>query len=182
MSMQDYPSDWNQRRKNVLERDNYTCQGCGISNEKAKERTNRGLHAHHRTPISEGGSHSLQNLIALCETCHIETHRKNTEAPYEAIFWDTCNNCGREHSNLEGFNSEFCSQRCMIRDKTERALNVLQYDSNLCSRCFHRISKHHEVCPNCGSWEFHEPLDKFEREIDIQHLIERSIEYCEKGN
>lgn len=62
----EYPDDWDDRRKQVLERDRYECQECGA--------TNRTLHVHHITPISEGGGHRLSNLEALCESCHAEEH------------------------------------------------------------------------------------------------------------
>lgn len=66
-----YPPDWENRRKQVYERDGYTCQECGAlggswgSNE---------LHAHHIQPISRGGSHDLSNLKTLCKDCHEELH------------------------------------------------------------------------------------------------------------
>jgi hypothetical protein len=33
------------------------------------------LHLHHRTPVAEGGKHSLENLRLLCSTCHGAVHR-----------------------------------------------------------------------------------------------------------
>lgn len=62
----EYPDDWEDRRKQVLERDEYECQRCGAADET--------LHVHHITPISEGGSHDLSNLEALCESCHAQEH------------------------------------------------------------------------------------------------------------
>lgn len=29
---------------------------------------------HHRTPLSEGGTHQQDNLIALCKSCHARIH------------------------------------------------------------------------------------------------------------
>lgn len=31
---------------------------------------------HHRTPLSEGGTHARENLIALCKPCHARIHAK----------------------------------------------------------------------------------------------------------
>lgn len=62
----EYPDDWEERRKQVLERDGYECQECGA--------TDTTLHVHHVTPISEGGSHDLSNLETLCESCHAKEH------------------------------------------------------------------------------------------------------------
>jgi 5-methylcytosine-specific restriction protein A len=29
---------------------------------------------HHKRPLSEGGDHSKENLIALCSSCHARIH------------------------------------------------------------------------------------------------------------
>lgn len=66
-----YPSDWDQRRRQVYQRDGYTCQRCGRGggpNGMAE------LHAHHKVPRSKGGSHSLSNLETLCRECHNQKH------------------------------------------------------------------------------------------------------------
>lgn len=62
-----YPDDWDERRSRVYERDDYTCQNCGVQGgpHGAVE-----LHADHITPISKRGSHRLDNLQTLCRTCH----------------------------------------------------------------------------------------------------------------
>jgi len=67
----EYPDDWDERRKQVLERDGYECQDCGA--------TDKPLHVHHVTPISEGGNHNLSNLEALCESCHAKEHPVQTK-------------------------------------------------------------------------------------------------------
>lgn len=66
MKKGEYPDDWEERRKRVRERDEYECQKCGA--------TDSVLHVHHKTPISEGGSHKLSNLETLCESCHAKEH------------------------------------------------------------------------------------------------------------
>lgn len=66
-----YPDDWDQRRKKVYRRDGYECQRCGASGGMGG---NAELHAHHKTPKSEGGSHSLSNLQTLCRDCHSQVH------------------------------------------------------------------------------------------------------------
>jgi hypothetical protein len=87
--MSEYPPDWNSRRKEVYRRDNYRCQNCGA---KGGRIGNAELHAHHITPKSEGGSHSLLNLKTLCKDCHNDIHssmntttsssRRSTSSPY----------------------------------------------------------------------------------------------------
>lgn len=69
--------DWVSReykkwRKQVFERDNYTCQLCG-------DNTGGNLNAHHIKSYKDYPKlrRELTNGITLCERCHIEVHRKN---------------------------------------------------------------------------------------------------------
>lgn len=62
----EYPDDWDERRKRVLERDGYECQQCGATDTE--------LQVHHLTPISEGGGHGLSNLETVCQSCHAAEH------------------------------------------------------------------------------------------------------------
>ncbi|MFY1110888.1 MAG: RNA-guided endonuclease IscB [Methanosarcinaceae archaeon] len=52
----------------VLHRDGYTCQHC-----RGKSKDSR-LHCHHIVFRSKQGSDAPENLITLCETCHIALH------------------------------------------------------------------------------------------------------------
>lgn len=65
----DYPDDWEQRKSYVLRNAEYECESCG---EDSKP-----LHAHHRKPLSAGGSNALDNLMCLCEDCHSEFHGRD---------------------------------------------------------------------------------------------------------
>ena len=62
----DYPQNWNEIRREVYKKDNWTCQKCGAKNTK--------LYAHHLIPLFEGGSNELKNLVTLCEECHKDMH------------------------------------------------------------------------------------------------------------
>ena len=62
----EYPDNWDEIRKQVYERDNYTCVDCSA--------TDVALHAHHKIPKSKKGSDELSNLETLCEDCHAEYH------------------------------------------------------------------------------------------------------------
>ena len=62
----EYPENWDEIRKGVYRKDNYSCQRCGIRNVR--------LHAHHLIPLSEGGSDEIENLVSLCENCHKDMH------------------------------------------------------------------------------------------------------------
>lgn len=61
--------DWKEKRLLALQRDDYTCQDCGI-----KER--RGLQVHHIIAWAETKDNSLENLITLCLKCHGEIEGK----------------------------------------------------------------------------------------------------------
>ncbi len=63
--------DWLQVRQQVLERDNEKCQKCGCTQEEAEARGHR-LSAHHIVPWAESRDNSLENLVLLCQTCHMQ--------------------------------------------------------------------------------------------------------------
>lgn len=52
-------------RKQTLERDNSTCQKCGL-----KDATGKLLEIHHINPLYAEGKDELSNLITLCLDCH----------------------------------------------------------------------------------------------------------------
>ena len=52
-------------RKQVFERDNFTCQKC-----KIQDKTARILEAHHITPLVVNGEDDLNNIITLYNDCH----------------------------------------------------------------------------------------------------------------
>ncbi len=54
--------DWRTNRLRALERDEYTCQAEGCD-----EDTNL---VHHVTPIMDGGTNELGNLMTCCRSCH----------------------------------------------------------------------------------------------------------------
>lgn len=60
-----YPPDWEERRRQVVERDGDQCSKCGNWSH---------LHLHHITPLSKGGSNKIINLKMLCENCHSKDH------------------------------------------------------------------------------------------------------------
>lgn len=66
-----YPPDWDKRRRKVYKRDDYTCQNCGARGGRTGDAE---LHAHHITPLSQGGSNRLSNLTTLCKMCHNAQH------------------------------------------------------------------------------------------------------------
>ena len=61
-------------RKEVFERDNFTCQKCKIHDDKTEI-----LEAHHIIPLVMGGKDELDNLITLCNDCHHYAPNKKQE-------------------------------------------------------------------------------------------------------
>lgn len=60
-------------KKNVLIRDRYTCQYCGIKSEK--------MTIDHVIPSSKGGKSSFENCVASCKQCN---NFKNDRTPSQA--------------------------------------------------------------------------------------------------
>lgn len=61
------------RRKRVLQRDGFTCQDCGCLVGSMEDPQPTG-HVHHVTPLSEGGTSRMDNLLTLCVDCHADRH------------------------------------------------------------------------------------------------------------
>lgn len=56
--------EWNRLRRKILKRDNHLCQEC----KKPKKE----LHVHHVIPYRISANNELENLITLCEGCHMK--------------------------------------------------------------------------------------------------------------
>lgn len=67
-------------REKVLERDDFECRICGLSQKEHKKECGRSLHIHHIIPRSEfmeagmnrppNEAAKIENLIAVCQSCH----------------------------------------------------------------------------------------------------------------
>jgi 5-methylcytosine-specific restriction endonuclease McrA len=66
---------WKEIRQKVLERDNWKCRVCGMTNSEHIEKFGFGLHVHHIIPRLKNGSNEPSNLISLCNDCHIKAER-----------------------------------------------------------------------------------------------------------
>ncbi|MBD3185741.1 HNH endonuclease, partial [Candidatus Bathyarchaeota archaeon] len=64
---------FNNTKAYVLHRDDYTCQHCKGRSGDSK------LHCHHVAWKSNGGSDRPDNLLVLCETCHLGVHDASIE-------------------------------------------------------------------------------------------------------
>jgi len=61
-------SEWFRARQAALERDDGRCQFPGCNETEAT--LGRNMHVHHIVPISQGGTHDLDNLVCLCPKHH----------------------------------------------------------------------------------------------------------------
>ncbi len=71
-----FGNDW----KKVFERDNYTCQRCGMTNKEHIKKWGRHISLHHidgKGKNAKEKNNSMNNLITFCISCHgvIDTHR-----------------------------------------------------------------------------------------------------------
>lgn len=81
-----YGPGWKKQRQRAKRRDQYTCQKCG----KRLHRKSPKLHVHHIIPFNEFDyrpkennnyieANRLDNLICLCEKCHLGLHNGSVE-------------------------------------------------------------------------------------------------------
>jgi len=80
-----YGANWEEQRKKALQRDNYTCQNCGVQFNPEESLENK-LHVHHIKPLTEfekdeieKEANRLENLISLCSSCHPKIESGNDE-------------------------------------------------------------------------------------------------------
>jgi len=75
-SEQEYRPSWDSNRKPALERDNYRCVECGITDDEHRIRYDKGLHVHHKIPYKISKNDSLENLVTLCVQHHIRAEQE----------------------------------------------------------------------------------------------------------
>jgi len=61
---------WEQKREQVLERDDYACRFCDLTESESAEEYGRALDVHHVIPKRDGGTDAIDNLLTLCPSCH----------------------------------------------------------------------------------------------------------------
>lgn len=65
-----YPRNWDELCRAILEQHMHQCVNC----EKIGGRGT--LEVHHIVPVGQGGTHSKSNLVPLCSRCHSAAHGK----------------------------------------------------------------------------------------------------------
>lgn len=69
-----YPWFWNELRKLIYRRDNWTCQECGV---KCHNTTKKKIQCHHMDYDEKNNDSS--NLITLCASCHAKTNYRRED-------------------------------------------------------------------------------------------------------
>lgn len=78
-SAQEYGVNWTKQRRKCLQRDDHACRVCGASRSEIGQEPS----VHHITPRSQFDGtpremNALDNLVALCPTCHGQLEGKYT--------------------------------------------------------------------------------------------------------
>lgn len=82
-----YGPDWDEQRARAVERDNFACRVCGVSQEEL----GCSLHVHHLIPFQRFGprrheiANSLANLCSLCPSHHMKLEYLTLEEQLERI-------------------------------------------------------------------------------------------------
>ncbi len=75
-----YGDDWEAIRMVIYQRDKFQCQDCGITQQE----NGRNLDVHHKIPYLFSGDNSIENLVTLCRSCHLQREAKINEE-YKSI-------------------------------------------------------------------------------------------------
>lgn len=72
--------NWQRKRRKALDRDSYSCQRCGMTDEEHRKKYGRSIEVHHISRresfrddsgnINWEKANQLSNLISLCKQCH----------------------------------------------------------------------------------------------------------------
>jgi hypothetical protein len=118
--------EWKWRRREVIIRDEYECQGSGCE-AKGGPRGEATLHAHHLTPVSEGGSDDHGNLVTLCEECHLDTYAEHSSnaGHFDVEYTDDDFIEAIRELDGEATSSEVAGEIGCVRDSAYRRLSRL---------------------------------------------------------
>jgi len=143
------PPDWKERRLVVFERDAHRCRRCG-----RVVRLDR-CHIHHVQRRSDGGDHSLTNLVTLCRDCHslMESH-------------ETLKGMARFRVSKSGvLHVPTCHHARRSSEVWGSAPRLLAKGLRPCKTC-HPLEYHRMKVERWRPWELHSALSEY-----ISHAI-----------
>lgn len=77
---------WQERRLEILRRDNYQCQDCGLGDREHRKKYDKSLHVHHRIDPgrweNRSDAHIDLNVVTVCTSCHGARHPETGERNY----------------------------------------------------------------------------------------------------
>lgn len=88
-----YGPNWNQQRRERLEKDGYECVRCGMSDSTSQDVYDCSLNIHHIIPIKEfngdyESANEIENLVTLCNSCHITVEVLSPSEQKKLLFGD----------------------------------------------------------------------------------------------
>lgn len=116
---------WKTQRKLAWERDNYECQHC-------HQKKNRKPDVHHIKPWMNSHSHALENLICLCQQCHLTEEAKVQEIwggqlinrnPPIVKEKRACSICHNRIGRGRNKNGNICNS-CLVDGKIKEAIEL----------------------------------------------------------
>jgi hypothetical protein len=108
-----YGDGWNKIAQAVRDRDK-VCQMCG----KTPQENGRGLDVHHKIPARVSQDNSMDNLIALCISCHQSLQvSEQLEYPIKVNKYRVCLECGKAFIPVAF--QKFCSEECHRKRKRQ---------------------------------------------------------------
>ena len=144
-----YPPFWKYLRSIVISRDSNRCQVTGCPSRLE-------LHVHHILPVSEGGAHSPDNLVSLCDF----HHALEPEKGHERIWGDIKTRyftlvCAHERRNRANVGTHIV--RAHLRRLQLITLNELRELTKTYGFC----------CPTCGENRIKFSLDSGKNTIRV---------------
>lgn len=111
-------------REKVLKRDGNQCRFCEITEEEHRDKHDKGLSVHHIIPRRAGGGDDVDNLMAVCTTCHrtIESTQGEAIKKIEQGYTDR-NALEEKIANLRSDNDELSRK---LHEQQEETQNILK--------------------------------------------------------
>lgn len=155
---------WKIQRRLARERDNYICQICHIKKNKNPD-------VHHIVPYRLSFSHSLDNLICLCASCHKKEEAKNKELwGGKTIGTYLCQFRTIQNNKTHNAKVKILKPKCSICGKSGVKLNKMLE----CKPCFYE-KIYINICQEYRAGKSRTQL------MQEYHVSERTIYYWLKG-